>query len=80
MSEETEIKPLVHKIWRNPAAHGQPVAYLGEYYPPTGRLIFVAQDLRDLGFGPGEYTILAPSGRRYPKLLPKWQKLSVPGV
>jgi hypothetical protein len=80
MSEGIETKPQAHKIWRNPAAHGQEVAYLGEYYPPTGRPIFVAQDLRDLGFGPGEYTILAPSGRRCAKLLPKWQKLSVSDV
>ena len=80
MTGETNSKPLAHKIWRNPATHGEPVAYMGEYYPPKGRPLFVAQDLKDLGLGPGDYTILAPSGRRCPKLLPKWQKLSVPDV
>ena len=80
MSEEPEHRPQSHKIWRNPAAHGQPVVYLGEYSPPKGCPLFVAQDLKDLGFGPGDYTILAPNGRRCSKLLPKWQKLSVPDV
>ena len=80
MTEEVENRPKPYKIWRNPDTPGQAVTYLGDYYPPTGRPLFVAQDLKDLGLGPGEYTILAPGGRRFAKLLPKWQKLSVSDV
>jgi len=80
MSEKTGHMPKAHKIWRNPGSHGQPVTYLGECYPPMGRPIFVAQDLKDMGFGPGEYTILAPRSARFSRLLPKWQKLSVSDV
>ncbi len=66
-----------HKIWRNPASADEPVAYLGDYYPPSGRPFFVAGDLVELGFGPGAYTILAPGRQRFSKLTSKWQTIEV---
>jgi hypothetical protein len=67
-----------HKIWRNPSNRGEPVAYIGEFYPPTGRFYFTAADLRELGFEPGQYTIRLPEQRPFAGLISKWQTVTVP--
>jgi hypothetical protein len=66
------------KIWKNPSERGQPVAYLGAYRPPNGQFFFSSEDLQELGFGPGDYTVLAPDGSSRPKLFSKWQAVTVP--
>jgi hypothetical protein len=66
-----------YKIWRNPASREDRITYIGEYYPPKGRPVFVAQDLVELGLPPGDYTLRAPDSRKAPALIPKWQKLRV---
>jgi hypothetical protein len=77
MTEELREALGDFKIWKNPSACQEPVAYLGQYRPPNGQFFFTAKDLRDLGFGPGEYTVLAAEEVR-PKLFSKWQKVMVP--
>jgi len=77
MTEEAPGRPEPYKIWRNPATSEDRIAYLGEFYPPAGRVLFVASDLSELGFRPGEYTLRAPDRRKGPLLIPKWQKLRV---
>jgi hypothetical protein len=37
----------------------------------------VGEDLRELGIGPGEYTVLAPEGFAHSDLLGRWQKVSI---
>ncbi|PWT79042.1 MAG: hypothetical protein C5B58_14385 [Acidobacteria bacterium] len=77
MTDETQVRYGPYKIWRNPASRQDSIAYLGEYYPPAGRIFLVALDLLELGFGPGEYTLRAPEQRKFPTLVPKWQRLKV---
>ena len=66
-----------YKIWKNPSKSDESVSFLGDYCPPTGQFYFTAKDLRELGFGPGNYTVLAPEGSRH-KLFSKWQKVTIP--
>ena len=56
------------------------MAYLGEFYPPAGTFYFSPKDLCDLGFAPGEYTILAPEERPFANLISKWQTVTVPST
>ena len=77
MSEGISEAQSGYKIWKNPAGSGEPVSFLGEYLPPNGRYFFTAKDLRELGFGPGDYTVLATSSSQRPKLFSKWQKVTV---
>lgn len=78
MSEEVSAKKQGYKVWRNPTRSGEPVKYLGEFYPPAGQDRFLGCDLRQLGFGPGEYTVLAPPDRPYANLWAKWRKVTIP--
>jgi len=66
------------KIWRNPSARWECVTYLGDYYPPRGHHFFTAEDLKDLGFTPGQYTIRVPEGTALTRLISKWQTVKVP--
>jgi hypothetical protein len=77
MTEEAPGRAEPFKIWRNPEDRSEPIAYMGDYYPPNGRVAFVPQDLVDLGFAPGEYTIRVPASLRRSGLIAKWQKLRV---
>jgi hypothetical protein len=77
MTEELREALGGYKIWKNPSKRGESVAYLGQYRPPNGQLFFFPKDLRELGFGPGDYTVLAPEESRFPKLFSKWQKVTV---
>jgi hypothetical protein len=77
MTEELRKALGDFKIWKNPSKRGEPVAYLGPYRPPNGRFCFSPKDLEELGFGPGEYTVLAPEGSLRPGLFSKWQKVTV---
>jgi hypothetical protein len=49
------------QVWRNPQGAGDLVRYLGEFHPPAGCDALSSNDLRDLGLGPGSYTVVAPS-------------------
>jgi hypothetical protein len=66
------------KVWKNPKGPGEPVEYLGELYPPESQFYFRGSDLRALGLGPGEYTVLAPEGFGHSDLFARWQKVSIP--
>jgi hypothetical protein len=81
MAETTEFEVLerssLYKIWKNPDGPDDPIRYLGDFYPPQGRPFFLAQDLVDLGFGPGEYTIRVPERGRLARLISKWQTVRV---
>jgi hypothetical protein len=77
MTEELRVALGDFKIWKNPSKSGEAVAYLGPYRPPKGRFFFTPEDLQELGFCPGDYTVLAPEGFRRPKLFSKWQKVTV---
>lgn len=78
MAEEMGTEQKGFKIWRNPSKPGEPVVYLGSYDPPRGNFCFTTEDLLDLGFGPGHYTVRLPDDRPYAKLFSKWQKVTVP--
>jgi hypothetical protein len=78
MTEEVAETVEGYKIWKNPANREQSVEYLGEACPPNGQFYFTARDLKELGFGPGHYTIRAPEGEKRHPLFSKWQNVSVP--
>lgn len=78
MAEVVGERSKSYKIWKNPSRKGEPVAYLGEFYPPAGCFYFSPKDLCELGFAPGEYTILAPEERPFAQLISKWQTVTVP--
>jgi hypothetical protein len=78
MTEELRNLLGSYKIWKNPSERGEFVAYLGEYRPPDGQFFFSPKDLQELGFGPGDYTVLAPGKSRRSKPFSKWQKVTVP--
>ena len=78
MTEEMREALGDYKIWKNPSRRGESVAYLGHYRPPNGQFFFTPKDLQELGFGPGDYTVLALEESRRPKLFSKWQKVIVP--
>jgi hypothetical protein len=66
------------KIWKNPSNPKDAPAYQGEFYPPNGQFFFFGHDLRNLGFQPGNYTVLAPKSHRYYDFFAKWQTVEVP--
>lgn len=78
MNEELGPKKLGYKVWRNPGKVGELVKYMGEFYPPEGHDRILGCDLRQLGFGPGEYTVLAPPDRPFAGLFSKWRKVVIP--
>ncbi|MGH9438242.1 MAG: hypothetical protein ACRD22_10185 [Terriglobia bacterium] len=78
MAEEVAEAVEGYKVWKNPANRGEPVEYFGEVRPPAGRFYFTARDLKELGLGPGRYTIRAPEGALRPPLFSKWQNVLVP--
>jgi hypothetical protein len=77
MTEELREALGGFKIWRCPSSGEEPVAYMGQFRPPHGQFFITAKDLRDLGFAPGEYTVLVPEEFRL-KFSSKWQKITVP--
>ena len=44
---------------------------MGEFYPPSPELFFVAAELVALGFGPGVYTVRAPGPEPRPEPRPE---------
>jgi hypothetical protein len=65
------------KIWKNPAeAEGSPT-YMGEAYAPEGQLCLRRNDLRDLGFPPGNYTIRVPESLVFLYDMPPFETLEV---
>jgi len=79
MTEELKKTPGAFQIWKNPSKPSEPVVYLGRYRPPAGKPFFTQEDFRELGFGPGDYTVLVPEDSPLSSLASKWQKVSVPG-
>ena len=61
------------KIWRNPSGDGEYPVFLGEFRPPKNAFCFTSDELRELGLGPGHYTILAPEDFVYRNLFKRWQ-------
>jgi len=78
MGEELRDLRKGWKIWKNPASVQDGPVYLGEFYPPEGRFYFTGRDLRELGLGPGNYTVLAPEAFHNSDLFSRWQKVSIP--
>jgi hypothetical protein len=78
MAEELRQGSTGYKIWRNPTVPGESPVYLGEFYPPEGQFFFTGGDLRDLGLGPGTYSVLAPDGSPHSDFLKRWQRVVVP--
>ena len=77
MSEQA--KPAeAFKIWRNPARRDDPIVFMGDFYLPAGHIYFTPDDLRELGFAPGIYTIRTPDSARQSGLS-KWWKVCVSG-
>jgi hypothetical protein len=78
MTEKLKETLRGFKIWKNPSHPDEPVAYLGIFHPPQGQIFFTASDLRELGFGPGHYTLLATEGASLPAAFSRWQKVAIP--
>jgi hypothetical protein len=66
------------KVWKNPAHAKEGPTYLGEVFAPEGRYCLTGADLRELGFGPGEYSILAPEQFTHSDLFARWQSVTLP--
>jgi hypothetical protein len=78
MTEELSKLRKGWKVWKNPKAPEEPVVYLGELYPPESQFCLTGCHLKELGFGPGEYTVLAPEGFKCSGLFARWQRVSIP--
>jgi len=50
---------------------------MGELYPPCDQVTFIHDDLKALGFPPGDYTVRIPGKVRERYALPKWQTVRV---
>ena len=77
MTEKLKTEQAAYKIWKHPIGNETSIAYLGEFYPPTNQIAFLPNDLRELGFGPGRYSILAPLKGPFKRLLSRWQMLVI---
>jgi hypothetical protein len=77
MTEELKDALGNFKIWKTPSRNGDSPVYLGQYRPPNGQFFFFPTDLRELGFGPGDYTVLLPEESRHAGLFSKWQTVTV---
>lgn len=78
MTEELNKASKPYKIWKNPAQKGEPVVYMGEFYPPSGNIFFLVEDLRALGFGPGHYTVRAPDDARHSDFFAPFRSVWIP--
>jgi hypothetical protein len=65
------------KIWRNPSLEGESPKYMGVAYAPEGHLCLRANDLRDLGFPPGHYTVRVPEALVFLYDMPPFETLEV---
>jgi hypothetical protein len=73
MAEKLRSEEKGYKVWKNPRGVKEPILFMGEFYPPDGQLFLTGGDLRQLGFEPGRYTILAPPNAPHSNLFSKWQ-------
>jgi hypothetical protein len=74
---EAELEGESYKIWRNPTRPGESPVFMGDFYPPKGQVCLFNPDLKELGFPPGDYTVLIPKSVRKVYALPEWQKILV---
>jgi hypothetical protein len=78
MAEELKKASKPYKIWKNPARKGDPIEYLGDFYPPSGNIIMLAEDLKALGFGPGHYTVRAPDDAPHSDFFAAFRSVRIP--
>ncbi len=78
MAEELRTEQRGFKVWRNPLGPKEPIRYLGEFFPPEGQPFLTGPNLRELGFEPGHYTVLAPPDAPRSGLFSKWQTVVIP--
>jgi hypothetical protein len=78
MTEKLRTEQKGFKVWKNPQKARDPIVYLGEFYPPKGQAFLTGSDLRQLGLGPGRYTVLAPLNAPHSGLLSKWHAVVIP--
>jgi hypothetical protein len=72
-----EILKEAYKVWKNPETAQEPPRFMGDFYPPGDQATFIHDDLRTLGFPPGDYTVHIPAKVRERYALPKWQMVRV---
>ena len=72
-----EILRVAYKIWKNPQTAEEPPRFMGGFYPPADQAMFIHEDLKALGFPPGDYTVLIPREVRERYALSKWQTVRV---
>ena len=72
-----EILKEAYKVWKNPETAQEPPRFMGEFYPPCDQATFIHDDLKALGFPPGDYTVRIPGEVRERYALPKWQMVRV---
>lgn len=72
MPEKLRTKRNGFPVWRNPQRLTESVHYLGEFLPPAGCDVLTSNDFRDLGFGPGSYTVGASPDEPCSGRLEKW--------
>jgi hypothetical protein len=76
-TEEFGSDRTLYKVWRNPSGPDNSPTYMGEFYPPNGRLTFTFRDFEELGFPAGCYSVLIPSAVRARFVLAEWQTVYV---
>jgi hypothetical protein len=78
MADELRTEQRGFKVWKNPTVPAEPVRFLGEFLPPEGQPFLIGADLRELGLGPGRYTVLAPPKAPHSDFFSKWQTVVIP--
>jgi hypothetical protein len=72
-----ELLKEAYKIWKNPPNAEEPPRFMGGFYPPADQVMFIHEDLKVLGFPPGDYTVRIPGEVRERYALSKWQTVRV---
>jgi hypothetical protein len=78
MAEKLKTEQKGFKVWKNPGSPNEPIRFIGEVYPPNDQAFLTGSDLRELGLGPGRYSVLAPLGALHSNLFQKWQTVVIP--
>jgi hypothetical protein len=72
-----DLLKAAYKVWKNPQTAEETLQFMGNFYPPGAQATFIHDDLKTLGFPPGEYTVRIPGEVRQRYTLPKWQMVRV---
>jgi hypothetical protein len=78
MAEKLKTEQKGFNVWKNPGSSNEPIRFMGEVYPPNDQGFLTGSDLRELGLGPGRYSVLAPPEAPHSNFFQKWQSVVIP--